>query len=162
MNVDQILSVLNHHGVDYLLIGGVNFMLHHEPDLTFDVDVWVEDIAGNLRKLNVALRELGAEWGSSEKEWRPVPADFAWLQEQACFCLTTRHGALDVFREVCGLESRYSKCRNASRRSATATGVPFRGLSDEDMLRSQKALPPGEQSAKRIQILKTAIAQKKR
>ena len=34
MNIDRILTELNHHGVRYLLIGGVNFMLRHKPVLT--------------------------------------------------------------------------------------------------------------------------------
>jgi hypothetical protein len=38
MNVDEILGELGAAGVDYLLIGGMNFLLRHEPELTFDVD----------------------------------------------------------------------------------------------------------------------------
>jgi len=38
MDIDQILKVLAHHKVDYMLIGGVNFLLHHAAELTFDVE----------------------------------------------------------------------------------------------------------------------------
>ena len=38
MNVDAMLRVLNEEQVDYLLIGGMNFLIRHLPELTFDVD----------------------------------------------------------------------------------------------------------------------------
>ena len=37
MNVDAMLRVLNEEQVDYLLIGGMNFLIRHLPKLTFDV-----------------------------------------------------------------------------------------------------------------------------
>ncbi len=157
MNVDQILSALNDEQVDYLLIGGMNFLLRHRPDLTFDVDVWVEDSPPNLDRLNRALAKLGAEWGRTEAEWQAVPTDPAWLQQQAVFCLTTPHGALDVFRDVRGLEGRYSDCRARAVTSATASGVRFLGLSDQDMLACQEALPPGQQNQRRMETLREAL-----
>lgn len=60
MNVDAILDSLNAQGVDYILIGGMNFLLRHVPELTFDVDIWVNDSGQNLQKLNNALHILGA------------------------------------------------------------------------------------------------------
>jgi hypothetical protein len=56
MNVDEILQSLNSEQVDYLLIGGMNFLLRHEPELTFDVDIWVQDQPANLGRLNRAFR----------------------------------------------------------------------------------------------------------
>ena len=94
MNVDAILRALNDEQVDYLLIGGVNFLLRHEPELTFDVDVWVADSDENLKRLNRALRALGAAWGPTETTWAPVPEDSAWLRRQMVFCLTTLRAAL--------------------------------------------------------------------
>src|SRR5437867_4335608 len=97
MNIDRILQALADHQVDYLLIGGVNFLLHHAPELTFDVDLWVADTDDNLARLNRALQELGAEWGPTEEQWAPVPDEPGWLKQQPLFCLTTQHGAVDVF-----------------------------------------------------------------
>jgi hypothetical protein len=37
MNVDAILRALNDAQADYLLIGGMNFLIRHAPELTFDV-----------------------------------------------------------------------------------------------------------------------------
>ena len=157
MNVDQILKTLGDEQVDYLLAGGMNFLIRHAPQLTFDVDIWVRDDAENLTRLNRALQELGAEWGRTEIEWAPAPEDWRWLQTQTVFCLTTRHGALDVFRDLRGLEGRYLECKQRSVKSQTAAGIAFNGLSDEDMLACQEALPPGERKPQRMAILREAI-----
>lgn len=162
MNVDEILSALNAEQVDYLLIGGMNFLLRHLPEVTFDVDVWVRDEMDNLSRLNRALRRLGAEWGRTEAEWAPVEDNPRWLERQGVFCLTTRHGALDVFREVCGLEGQYAECRTRSIPAQTGTGMPFNGLSDLDMLTCQEALAPSERKLQRIEVLRKAIQQSKR
>jgi hypothetical protein len=158
VNVDEILAALNRRGVDYVLIGGMNFLLRHKPVLTFDVDVWVADHDANLTALNLALGDLGAAWGRTEQAWGPVGADPAWLRQQDCFCLTTRHGAVDVFREVLGLEGRYAECKASAVRSQTASGVPYPGLSDPHMLECQLALEPGKRSQDRITTLRLAIA----
>src|SRR6478672_636713 len=113
MNIDKILSELNAAGVDFILIGGVNFLLRHAPELTYDVDIWIADSEENLKKALQALQRLGAEWGPPSENWRPVSLDPAWLKRQNIFCMTTAHGALDLFREVRGLEGRYAECKQA-------------------------------------------------
>ena len=157
MNVDEILRTLNDEQVDYLLIGGMNFLLRHSPELTFDVDVWVRDTAENLERLNRALRNLKAEWGATEKEWEAVPEDWRWLRRQGCFCLTTACAPLDIFRDVRGLEDRYAECHSAAIPSRTAQGVNYLALSDEHMLACQEALPGPERKPRRIEVLKEAI-----
>jgi hypothetical protein len=161
MNVDEILRALNHEQVDYLLIGGMNFLLRHLPELTYDVDVWVRDDAANLERVNRALQKLGAEWGATETEWRSVPDDWRWMQRQACFCMTTKHGALDVFRDVRGLEGRFAECRAAAVPSRTQKEVPYLALADEHMLACQEALPENERKPKRVETLRRAIEQRR-
>ena len=73
MNVDRIIKTLNQHGVDYLLIGGVHFLLRHKPQLTFDVDIWVDDNKKNLLRCEKALNSLNAEWGATERDWDLFP-----------------------------------------------------------------------------------------
>jgi hypothetical protein len=107
------------------------------------------------------LERLGAEWGASDKNWRKVSGDWRWLQRQGCFCLTTAHGALDVFRDVRGLEGRYDECSVSAVPSVTTKGVRFMALSDEHMLACQQALPEHERKAKRVEILTRAIAERK-
>lgn len=56
MNIDRILTELNSANVDYLLIGGVNFLLRHHGPLTYDVDVWICDSEEN--RISVLKRVL--------------------------------------------------------------------------------------------------------
>lgn len=160
MNVDHILRTLNESQVDYVLIGGMNFLIRHLPELTFDVDIWVQDTVENRTRLNRCLRLLGAEWGRTEAEWRPVSDDPRWLESQGVFCLTTTHGALDIFRDVRGLEGKYRECKARGVPTTTAAGVSFIGLSDPDMLACQEALPPHERKTRRMEVLRRAIARR--
>ena len=88
-----------------MLVGGMNFMMRHAPVLTFDIDIWIEDAAANLERCERALVELNAAWGNTEADWGPVAQRApGWLKAQSVFCLTSSHGAIDVFREVRGLD----------------------------------------------------------
>ncbi|MDD2710885.1 MAG: hypothetical protein PHV34_23140 [Verrucomicrobiae bacterium] len=159
MNVDAILLTLNRHEVEYLLIGGVNFLLRHDPVLTFDIDIWIEDSPANRQRLNGTLVEMEAQWGATEKEWKAVARDAGWLERQSVFCLTTRYGALDVFRSVKGLEGRYAECLRMAVPAKTATGIPYRGLSDPHMLECQLALDETGRKPERIRRLRESLGQ---
>ena len=156
MNVDRILTILKEHEVDYLLIGGMNFMLRHLPLLTFDVDIWIDDNPDNRLRCVQALDGLKATWGATEESWGPVNGrNAAWLEIQGVYCLATPDGALDVFRRVAGLPS-WAECRERAVLSKTAGGVPFLGLCDADMLRCQYALPEGIRHSERIRHLEAS------
>jgi hypothetical protein len=157
MNIDRILSEINNAQVDYLLIGGVNFLLRHNGPLTHDVDVWVNDSDDNLTRVLSALRNLDAEWGTTDATWGPVRNDISWLKTQPVFCLLTSAGSLDIFRDVRGLEGQYVACRDRAISAETAHGVPFRALSDADMLQTQLVLEPTEQKQDRISVLRRAL-----
>lgn len=159
MNIDRILQTMSAHAVDFLLIGGVNFMLRHEPVLTYDVDLWIEDSADNLRRCEAALAELQAEWGKTDEDWGPVAAKQAgWLERQAVYCLTSPHGSIDVFRAVRGLRS-WSECRERAVAVQSPAGVDLLALCDQDMLQCQLALPEGERNARRVDALKKALGE---
>jgi hypothetical protein len=159
MNVDIMLRTLNRHKVAYLLIGGVNFMMRHEPILTYDVDIWIKDSDENIQRTEKALAALKAEWGRSTDTWGPVKKrSSGWLKSQTVFCLTSPHGAIDIFRSVTGLRDWESSFKNAPREE-TATGIPYRGVSDQDMLRCQKSLSKNDQKIERLSVLKKALRQ---
>jgi hypothetical protein len=157
MNVDTILDTLNRHGVDYLLIEGMNFFIRHVPVATFDVDVWIRDEAANRLRCERALADLDAEWGETEADWGPVQTRAPdWLGTHEVFCLTSRAGDIDIFRRVSGLAN-WTDCRTRALPSQTASGIPFLALSDHDMLACQTALPPGEQHLDRIRHLRNVL-----
>lgn len=159
MNVDAILESFNRHKVDAILIGGMNFLLRHQPVLTFDVDFWVKDTDENLSKVSEALHDLRAEWGRDDKTWKPVPNGFGWFRDQPMFCLTSAHGAIDIFREVAGLEGQYDVCRDRCSECRTSSGIPYASLSDQDMLACQMALPKTERRLDRIAFLENLLKQ---
>jgi hypothetical protein len=161
IDIDRILAVMNARDVAYLVIGGMNFLLRHEPVLTFDVDLWIDDTPENRRQCEAALAELGAEWGPTEGDWQPVAQlPPGWTQRQGMFCLACPHGAVDVFRSVRGLES-WAACRARAVAGRTSAGTPYLGLSDEDMLRCQLALPEAERKLDRIRALRRAIEERR-
>jgi hypothetical protein len=153
MNVDTLLTAFARNHADAILIGGMNFLLRHQPVLTFDVDLWVRDSDDNLARVNLALWELGAEWGRDDASWEPVPAGWQWLRRQSVFCFTTRHGALDIFRDVAGLEGKFEECWKRSTVEQTSAGTPFRSLADSDMLACQLVLPEAERRKDRVAYL---------
>jgi hypothetical protein len=157
MNIDLILDTMNRCGVACLLLGGVNFLLRHEPVLTFDIDLWVEDTPDNLARCEKALAELEAQWGPSEADWRPVGRLAAgWLGKQAVYCLASPHGAIDVFLRVAGLPD-WGRCRARAELRTTTAGTAYLGLCDADMLQCQLALPEGERRQDRIRALRKAL-----
>ena len=161
MDVDHILDTLNRRGVDYLLIGGMNFLLRHAPVLTYDVDLWIADTPANRRRCEAALAELQAEWGVTEADWGPVAALSAgWLDRQSVFCLTSPAGAVDIFRAVKGLGA-WETARARAVAGVTGAGTAFGALSDEDMLRSQEALPAAEQNTERLRRLRQALRERR-
>jgi hypothetical protein len=158
MNVDRILETMNGHRVAYLLVGGMNFLLRHAPVLTYDVELWIDDTEQNRRRCEQALAVLQAEWGASEGDWGPVAEKPpGWLARQAVFCLTSPHGAIDVFRSLEGLGP-WRESRRAAQPGTTASGTAYLALSDADMLKCQMALPESSRNPERIRTLSRALA----
>jgi hypothetical protein len=157
MNADTILESFYRHDVDAILIGGMNFLLRHQPVLTFDIDFWVNDTDENLSRVVTALRALGAEWGKSEATWGPLPGGHDWLRTQNVFCLTTPHGAVDIFRSVEGLDGQYEACKTRSSVERLESGIHYRSLSDQDMLACQLALPENLRRLDRTNYLRNLL-----
>jgi len=157
MNVDLILSTFNRHEAEYILIGGMNFFLVHQPVTTFDVDLWIEDSTSNHRAVHAALSELEAEVSFSPKgdDWRRVSQLGAadWLGRAPLFCLLSPHGAIDIFRTVRGIEESFESCRVCCPIRQTPAGIRFRSLTDELMIRCELALPEKERKLDRLRLL---------
>jgi len=159
MEFEHIVATMNCCGCEFLLIGGFNFSLRHRPYTTLDVDFWIKDTKENRDCCELALVALDAEWGATEDEWghvKRIPA--GWLAAQHVFSLLTPHGPVDIFRSVAGLgtwEESAARAYDGNCKDGTA----YRGLSDEDMLRSQLALSEGERKFDRIRVLENALRQ---
>lgn len=57
---EDMLFLLNNHGVRYLIIGGLAFIYHAKPRYTKDIDIWVDPLPENVKKVNKALVEFGS------------------------------------------------------------------------------------------------------
>lgn len=158
MNIDRIFATMNRHAVRYMLIGGMNFALRHQPVTTFDVDLWIEDTESNRRNCESAMAELQATWGPTDDAWCPV-ADLAprWLDAQAVFCTLSPAAAIDIFRAVRGLAD-WRTCAARAVEAKTTSGTPYLALSDRDMLDCQLALEEGKRNETRMAALRAALA----
>jgi hypothetical protein len=159
MNIDHILETFNQQGVEYILLGGMNFLLRHKPVLTFDIDFWINDIPDNLARCEKALAALDASWGATDATWGKVALLAAgWLSSQIMFCTMSPHGAIDVFRSIKGLDC-WEKCAGSAVKEKTAAGIEYLGLSDEDMLKCQYALDESQRKLDRIKTLEESEGQ---
>jgi len=159
MNIDHLLTAFNQGQVEYLLLGGMHFLLRHGGALTYDVDLWIDDTDANRGRCEQALAALDAEWGRTDADWGPVAAlPVGWLTGQGVFSLNSPHGAIDIFRAVDGLPS-WTAARQSAVSGQTQGGVPYWGLSDADMLQCQLAIDPGSQKPIRIAVLRQALGQ---
>lgn len=157
MNIDLILDTFNRHGVDYLLLGGMNFFLRHQQVLTFDIDLWIEDVPANLRRCEAALAALDAEWGITDADWGLVAQKpTGWLDRQHVYSLHSPHGAIDIFRSVQGL-SDWRSSRQTASSEQTGQGISYYGISDADMLKCQLALLPAYQKQHRVSFLQSKL-----
>lgn len=57
---EDMLRLLQKHGVRYLIIGGLAFIYHAKPRYTKDMDLWVDPERENVRLANRALAEFGS------------------------------------------------------------------------------------------------------
>lgn len=152
-----MFAAMNEHRVDYLVIGGMSFLLRHQPILTFDVDFWIASDPSNRRRCEQALSSLQAEWGRTEDDWGPVADKTAgWLDGQRVFCLNCPQGAIDIFLAVPGLDD-WSQAKRQAITATTASGSRYHAISDADLLRCQLALPPEQRKMDRVAYLQKRV-----
>ena len=59
-DLKELLSVLNAHGVRFLVVGAYAVSVHAQPRATTDLDLFVKPYAENAGRLYAALVEFGA------------------------------------------------------------------------------------------------------
>lgn len=101
----RILTVLEAHGVEYLLVGGFAAQAHGALRQTRDLDVVPSTTEDNFERLAAALRDLSARLrvgGMTDDEARqlPVVVDVATLRSFGSSTWTTDAGPLDVLVEL--------------------------------------------------------------
>ena len=55
----DFLSLMNEHGVEYLLIGGYAVAYHGFPRTTLDMDIWIANRRENAARMVQVMRDFG-------------------------------------------------------------------------------------------------------
>lgn len=129
LDAAEILTALDRHEVDYVLIGGMAVQAHGHVRTTQDADLLPAPERANLRRLAAALEELGARPAGAGEP----PA--GWVLDASSFtsgavALDTRAGAVDVHSDPPG-SARYEQLRDrALVLDVAGARVPVAGLDD--------------------------------
>jgi hypothetical protein len=135
---DEILKVLEHHRVRYVVIGGLAAALYGSGTVTFDVDIVPDSTPANLTRLSSALDELDARIRVDGIEGGlPFDHDALSLGSMAIINLVSNHGDFDVTFHPSGISSFSEWDEHA--RDTEALGVHFRLASLADVIRSKEA-----------------------
>lgn len=94
----NILQVLDRHGVDFILVGGVAAILEGAPVSTLDLDVVVLPTGENRERLLSALVELDARY--LDPAGRHIVPDLPKLETMRLHRLVTKYGPLDVLKTI--------------------------------------------------------------
>jgi hypothetical protein len=134
----EILRVLERHGVQFVVIGGLAAALQGSPFVTTDVDVTPRRARKNLEQLSAALKELEAKIRTeSVPEGLPFDHDANSLAGVGLLNLTTRFGALDISVEPLGTAGYQDLVRDA--KPFELGGVRVLVASLADVVRSKEA-----------------------
>lgn len=134
----EIMAVLDRHGVRYVLVGGLAAVLHGAAHLTTDVDVVPEDGRENLARLSGALHELHARIRVlGESDGVPFDHSAESLGRVSIWNLVTDLGDLDITFVPSGTRGYRDLERDAEVMTVRGISVPVASLAD--VIRSKEA-----------------------
>lgn len=102
LDASAILAVLERHGVDYVLIGGLAVQAHGHVRTTQDIDLVPAPDPATLERLAAALRELGARPAGAREPPPGWLVDDALRAESGPASFDTDAGGVDVHRHPLG------------------------------------------------------------
>ncbi len=136
---ERVLEVLQRHGVDFVLIGGLAAVAHGSPLPTTDVDVTPDRNAANLDRLAGALRELDARIRTGDPDGVIFPVDGAFLSAQPRMLnLTTSAGDVDLTYYPAGFEGGFDDLVAESDPVELADGVVVRVAKLQAIIKSKE------------------------
>jgi hypothetical protein len=106
----RILELLEQHGVQYVVVGGVAAVLQGAPVTTFDIDALVKIDTANIERLIKVLETLNASY-REHRGLRPTSGDLA---AGGHFLLNTNSGPFDVLGFIGG-GKRYEDIADSAR-----------------------------------------------
>jgi predicted nucleotidyltransferase len=136
LRAGPLLQALQHHGVDFVVIGGVAGLAQGSSYPTFDLDVAYAGDPVNLGRLVDALAEIGVTLRGAPPDL-PFQLDVQTLANGANFTFNTEFGSFDVLADIAGVKS-YEDLRGASRLKKIA-GVEVRVAALDDLISMKRA-----------------------
>lgn len=137
--VEELVELLDRHGVEFVLIGGQAEVLYGGERVTYDVDVCPRWTPENLARLAAALAEIHPRMrGLRAGDEVPLRADAALLGGSTIWTLSTDLGDLDLLRVVEPL-GEYDAVLPGSIR-IDLDGVPLVVIGLDDLIASKKAI----------------------
>ena len=111
VDLQLLVSVLDKHNVEYVVVGGIGAMAYGATRPTQDLDCVVEQSIGNLKNLAAALVDLHATLrvsGMSDEEAAnlKVPLHWEMLQRMALSTWRTTGGDLDLLSDIPGTDKK--------------------------------------------------------
>jgi hypothetical protein len=121
---EQLLSALQAHRVEFVIVGGFSLAAHGVVRGTKDIDIAPEPGQTNLKRLADALAELEAkvDLADIDPDELGIGLDDYGLAHGGNFCLLTSHGRLAVMQDIAGVRG-YDELREGAL-EVVMQGVP--------------------------------------
>jgi hypothetical protein len=142
-----LLQALDRHRVTYIVIGGFARVIQGTEEVTRGLDIVPSTRPENLRRLDAALRDLGARG----RDGQELTVDEDTIVAQPLFELTTEHGELKIVPEPIGTRG-YDDLRRAATREPLGRGVRPSVASIGDLARMVSALGDEERLPQLMQL----------
>lgn len=139
LDAERILRMLNEHGVDYVLIGGLAVQTHGHVRMTNDADLIPAPTPTNLERLTSALQALDARVLNPGHEDTQITAQA--LPRATIWQFTTREGGIDVMHEVPGGRTYDDLSKDALRIQLGDIEVPVVSLDDLIQMKLARGRP---------------------
>ena len=125
---EELLALLNRHGVEYLIVGAHALAVHGHVRATKDLDVWVRPSRDNAVKVLEALRAFGAPLHDLTEEDLTQPG--------LIFQIGVPPVRIDVVTSIDGVEF---EAAWPARVEATIDRLPVPVLSREHLIQNKRA-----------------------
>jgi hypothetical protein len=130
----RIIELLERHGVEYVVVGGVAAVLQGAPVTTFDFDALFKVDAQNIERLAAVLVELDARY-RERPDLRPTRNDLAAGQH---LLLLTNCGPFDLLG-IIGSGKRYEQVIDSAT-DVSIDDISVKVLSVEALIEDKKSL----------------------
>lgn len=124
----DFLTLLNSHGVEYLLVGGYAVGYHGYPRSTGDMDVWIALSNSNAQKAATVLRDFGMPGDKVSKEM--------FLERDKIIRMGVPPVRIEVITGASGVD--FAECYSR-REVIEIDGIPVNFISLEDLKANKRA-----------------------